>query len=158
MSEKKKSLYRRYRDAVSPHWSRNSLDNIAGMGGVASKGYLLRSAVDSFKKSIARRDRISETFEEAVQRKGITKEQLAENHRQLVLSSRVSYFFAVFLTLLCILNSTDSNVVYMAMFAIPCFIYSTFSGMLYSYRAYQIKNRKFLSFAEWIQFREEWFV
>lgn len=154
----KKGIFRRAYSAISPKWSRSNLDNIAGMGGVASKGFIIRNAFGSLKETLITRQRRKESFEEALVRLEITEESLKTNYSGLRRNSRIAYAASFLITMLTLYYAIQTDAFIYAIFAIAAFIYCFLLGMVSSYRAHQIINRKFISFSEWLKLREEWFI
>lgn len=157
MSENKEpGLFSRTYNKFVPKWSRNNFDNFAGMGGVASKGIFLRVAIHNLKR-IANQKTKAESFEEAVRRHGLTDADL-EIKRRLFVSRSRTYYLIGFLGTLPLVYISSSYNFGMLLCALCFFFWATYSGLLQSYRAWQIQKRTLSGFLPWLKDPANWIV
>lgn len=135
---------------------KNTPENMLGRGFI-QRGSLLRQNADNLKKVVAKKEYRKETFEEAVARKSLTEPQLLAQRGALIISSRISYAFAL-IAILCVGYFTLYGHIASVIASCVLFTFCVVGGWIRAFRAWQIETRKLAKLSDFTQAPESWIV
>lgn len=137
-----------------PEIAKNSLSNIFD---VESKKVLFNDVRTTYSRLVSPLEGRKETFDEAVQRQGLTNEDLLVVTGQLRFKSRLLYLSSILVILLGFyyaMNGSALAVLSSFCISIMFICYAVPNAM----RFWQIKNKSLCSFKVWMRNPENWFV
>lgn len=135
---------------------RNTPSNMMGSTGI-KRGALLKANLDAFNDVVKTKETRKETFQEAVSRKQLSGDQLQLQRGSLVVSSRMSYSFGLFMLLVVCYFSLFGQIPSVLASAAG-FCFCIVGGWIRAYRAWQIELQRFAPLSEFTHHPEAWIV
>lgn len=140
---------------IIPEVAKNSASNL--LGASHERLSFLRSSYQRLRAVTAPRTVRKETFEDAVARLQLSEDQLSVRCGSLVVGSRLSYAAAVALVLITAYYAVGGQLL-QVLAGGSLFFFAAVSGLVRSFRAWQIRIRRLAPLQEFMAKPELWIV